>query len=92
MNVAVEHEVSLMDFTKWLDRSNGSPHEINGAQADRRSASAAATFVTAPQVSVPIKERSQVTLARPSPVRNHAEHTRQSTHLCFGWKEAWGGQ
>jgi hypothetical protein len=27
-NVAVEHEVRLMDFTKWLDRSGGSPREM----------------------------------------------------------------
>ena len=27
MNVAVEHEVRLMDFTKWLDRDGGSPRE-----------------------------------------------------------------
>src|ERR1700730_7687703 len=31
-NVAVEHEVRLMDFTKWLDRNGGSPREIS----DRR--------------------------------------------------------
>src|SRR6202790_3893544 len=29
MNVPVEHEVRLMDFTKWLDRSGGSPREIS---------------------------------------------------------------
>jgi hypothetical protein len=28
MNVPVEHEVKLMDFTKWLDRSGGSPREM----------------------------------------------------------------
>ena len=28
-NVSVEHEVRLMDFTKWLDRSGGSPREIS---------------------------------------------------------------
>ena len=28
MNVPVEHEVRLMDFTKWLDRTGGSPREI----------------------------------------------------------------
>jgi len=28
-NVSVEHEVKLMDFTKWLDRTNGSPREIS---------------------------------------------------------------
>jgi hypothetical protein len=27
-NVAVEHEVRTMDFTKWLDRSGGSPREM----------------------------------------------------------------
>src|SRR4030088_269413 len=27
-NVAVEHEVRLMDFTKWLDRTGGSPREM----------------------------------------------------------------
>jgi hypothetical protein len=27
-NVAVEHEVALKDFTKWLDKTNGSPREI----------------------------------------------------------------
>ena len=28
MNVPVEHEVRLMDFTKWLDRNGGSPREM----------------------------------------------------------------
>jgi len=28
-NVAVEHEVRLMDFTQWLDRTGGSPREIS---------------------------------------------------------------
>jgi hypothetical protein len=28
MNVPVEHEVRLMDFTKWLDRGGGSPREM----------------------------------------------------------------
>ena len=27
-NVAVKHEVKLVDFTKWLDRTNGSPREM----------------------------------------------------------------
>src|SRR5438876_9842806 len=27
-NVRVEHEVKLMDFTKWLDRTGGSPREV----------------------------------------------------------------
>jgi hypothetical protein len=27
-NVAVEHEVRMMDFTKWLDRTSGSPREM----------------------------------------------------------------
>jgi len=28
-DVRVEHEVRLGDFTKWLDRSNGSPREMS---------------------------------------------------------------
>jgi hypothetical protein len=28
-NVPVEHEVRLMDFTKWLDRNGGSPREMS---------------------------------------------------------------
>ena len=28
-NVAVEHEVQLKDFTKWLDRTSGSPREMS---------------------------------------------------------------
>jgi hypothetical protein len=28
-NVPVEHEVRLMDFTKWLDRDGGSPREMS---------------------------------------------------------------
>jgi hypothetical protein len=28
MNVSVEHEVKIKDFTKWLDRNNGSPREL----------------------------------------------------------------
>jgi hypothetical protein len=28
-NVPVEHEVRLMDFTKWLERHGGSPREIS---------------------------------------------------------------
>jgi hypothetical protein len=28
-HVAVKHEVKLMDFTKWLDRTNGSPREMS---------------------------------------------------------------
>jgi hypothetical protein len=27
-NVPVQHEVKLMDFTKWLDRTGGSPREV----------------------------------------------------------------
>src|ERR1700722_20036440 len=27
-NVSVEHEVKMTDFTKWLDRSSGSPREM----------------------------------------------------------------
>jgi len=29
MNVPVEHEDELMDFTKWLDREGGSPRETS---------------------------------------------------------------
>ena len=32
MNVSVEHEVRLMDFTKWLGREGGSPR----AMSDRK--------------------------------------------------------
>ena len=28
-NVPVEHEVKLMDFTKWLETTGGSPREIS---------------------------------------------------------------
>jgi hypothetical protein len=28
-DVRVEHEVKLMDFTKWVDRTGGSPREIS---------------------------------------------------------------
>ena len=28
-SVAVEHEVRLMDFTQWLDRTGGSPREMS---------------------------------------------------------------
>jgi hypothetical protein len=28
-NVPVEHEVVLKDFTRWLDRTNGSPRELS---------------------------------------------------------------
>jgi hypothetical protein len=28
-NVAVEHEVRLMDFTQWLDRTGGSSREMS---------------------------------------------------------------
>jgi len=31
-NVPVKHEVRMMDFTKWLERSGGSPREM----ADRK--------------------------------------------------------
>jgi hypothetical protein len=31
-NVPVDHEVQLKDFTKWLDKSGGSPREVS----DRR--------------------------------------------------------
>jgi hypothetical protein len=29
MNVPVEHEVKLTDFTKWLNRDGGSPREMS---------------------------------------------------------------
>ena len=28
-DVRVEHEVKLMDFTKWLERVGGSPREVS---------------------------------------------------------------
>jgi hypothetical protein len=28
-DVPVEHEVKLMDFTKWLERKGGSPREVS---------------------------------------------------------------
>jgi hypothetical protein len=28
-DVRVEHEVKVMDFTKWLERSGGSPREVS---------------------------------------------------------------
>src|SRR4030088_3788444 len=34
-NVAIEHEVRLMDFTKWLDRSGGSPRGVAGSKTGR---------------------------------------------------------
>jgi len=34
-DVRVEHEVKLMDFTKWLDRTGGSPREISDRQRIR---------------------------------------------------------
>src|ERR1700680_332791 len=34
-NVSVEHEVKLMDFTKWLDRTNGSPREISDRKRNK---------------------------------------------------------
>jgi hypothetical protein len=35
MNVPVEHEVRLMDFTKWLDRDGGSPSEMSNRKRIR---------------------------------------------------------
>jgi len=32
-NVPVEHEVRLMDFTKWLERDGGLPREMTDRQA-----------------------------------------------------------
>ena len=34
-DVRVEHEVKMMDFTKWVDRTGGSPREINDRQRIR---------------------------------------------------------
>jgi hypothetical protein len=34
-DVRVEHEVKLMDFTKWLDRTGGSPREMSDRQRIR---------------------------------------------------------
>jgi hypothetical protein len=35
IQVRVEHEVRLMDFTKWLERTGGSPREISDRQRIR---------------------------------------------------------
>ena len=34
-DVRVEHEVKLLDFTKWLERSGGSPREVSDRQRIR---------------------------------------------------------
>ena len=34
-DVRVEHEVKLMDFTKWVDRMGGSPREMSDRQRIR---------------------------------------------------------
>ena len=34
-DVRVEHEVKLMDFTKWLDRTGASPREMSDRQRIR---------------------------------------------------------
>jgi hypothetical protein len=34
-DVRVEHEVKLMDFTKWVERTGGSPREISDRQRIR---------------------------------------------------------
>jgi len=34
-DVRVEHEVKLMDFTKWVDRTGGSPREMSDRQRIR---------------------------------------------------------
>lgn len=34
-DVRVEHEVKLTDFTKWVDRTGGSPREISDRQRIR---------------------------------------------------------
>jgi len=33
-DVRVEHEVRLMDFTKWLERAGGSPREVSDRVQD----------------------------------------------------------
>ena len=34
-DVRVEHEVKLMDFTKWLERAGGSPRDVSDHQGIR---------------------------------------------------------
>jgi hypothetical protein len=34
-DVRVEHEVKLVDFTKWVDRTGGSPREVSDRQRIR---------------------------------------------------------
>jgi hypothetical protein len=34
-DVRVEHEVKLMDFTKWVDRTGGSPREMSDRERIR---------------------------------------------------------
>src|SRR4029077_530681 len=34
-DIRVEHEVKLMDFTKWLERAGGSPREVSDRQRIR---------------------------------------------------------
>jgi hypothetical protein len=34
-DIRVEHEVKLMDFTKWLERNGGSPREVSDRQKIR---------------------------------------------------------
>lgn len=34
-DVCVEHEVKLMEFTKWVDRTGGSPREVSDRQRIR---------------------------------------------------------
>jgi hypothetical protein len=34
-DVRVEHDVKLMDFTKWLERTGGSPREVSVRQRVR---------------------------------------------------------
>jgi hypothetical protein len=35
VDIRVEHEVKLMDFTKWLERAGGSPREVSDRQRIR---------------------------------------------------------
>ena len=38
-DVRVEHEVRLMDFTKWLERAGGSPREVSDRHKIRAGSS-----------------------------------------------------
>jgi len=42
--VRVEHEVKLMDFTKWLEKKGGSPREVSDRHRIKSILSMPATF------------------------------------------------